>query len=155
MYDISHAHCYTPRATANDAPATLDFQEPRWREAYRGILPRSFLNCLFSPESEEAISNYWTRIITDGAPFWLADTGIRSDVAASKIVGIRLGNSPHDADAPATAELSVLYVHPEHQRQGIGTALLEALPWEVADMLLSHERWLHARQHTTPQRDPA
>lgn len=28
--------------------------------------------------------------------------------------------------APAPTELSVLYVHSEHQRQGIGTALLDA-----------------------------
>ncbi|QOQ38528.1 GNAT family N-acetyltransferase [Trueperella pecoris] len=113
-------------ATADDTSAMVDFEEICWRWAYREILPQNFLDCLFAPASKVAIAGYWRNIINSGDPFWLAENTTSSDSRASRIVGIGLANASRDDEAPAPSELSVLYVHPEHQRQGIGTALLDA-----------------------------
>ncbi|MBB4071678.1 GNAT family N-acetyltransferase [Canibacter oris] len=121
-------------ATPADAAAAIDFKEQCWRWAYADIFPPEVFETVYGAESKSGIVSYWEQLITGGAKAWLAELAIESagaTIAAAEtpqdveIIGIAMANPSRDADSPTEIELSVLYVSPQHQNSGVGTALLQ------------------------------
>jgi ribosomal protein S18 acetylase RimI-like enzyme len=80
-----------------------------------------YLPILHTPQED---SDYFSSVVFPGGDVWVADTG--------QIVG-------YCATVPGWIEH--LYVHPDYQRQGIGTALLEKAMEADRDLQL----WMFAR----------
>lgn len=88
-----------------------------WQEAYKGIIPDSYLNSL----SVEGRTQKWIEMFDKPSPnqkIWVAQKD-------DKIVGFSVIGTSRDENAtPETGELFSVYVDPDHMRQGIGAALM-------------------------------
>ncbi|MGD0862833.1 MAG: GNAT family N-acetyltransferase [Candidatus Limnocylindrales bacterium] len=107
------------RAGPTDAGAIARLTITGWKAAYRGILPRDFLDGI-SVHAREAV--WRDRLERDEAgrlPAWLAERGGRA-------LGFVSSGPPRDEDVPLpAAEVYAIYVRPEEWRRGVGQALLE------------------------------
>lgn len=103
-------------ARAGDLGPVLDVFLTCWRIAYQGLLPQPTLDAMTDDEATEL----WQRA--------LADAGSRVVVAEheGRVVGVVRWT-------PGDATVQSLYVHPGHQGQGTGAALLEAATGALAD----------------------
>jgi GNAT superfamily N-acetyltransferase len=99
------------RATPADARALAEVHVASWRAGYKGIVADEILAAQ-SADEREAI---WDEILADPA---------NAVLVAGEIDGFV-------AFEPATREIRALYVDPEHFRQGIGSALIEAAHAEL------------------------
>ena len=99
-------------ATPDDAERIARVHVETWRAAYGGLVPDALLDALSVP----AGASRWESLLRDGAT--------RTWVAAD-LTGFATAGPPRDDDLPATTtEVYALYVHPDAQRRGLGTALL-------------------------------
>jgi GNAT superfamily N-acetyltransferase len=119
-------------------PATLDDQEvvaavrvATWRVAYAGIVPRGALDAM-DPVAQGA---RWRAWFADRPPTeyqYVAEH-------RGRVVGFVHGGRYRDDDglAPDAGEVYALYVLPEEQGMGFGTALLETAVEHLRDRRLS------------------
>ncbi len=102
-------------ATAADVRAADAVRVAGWKQAYRGLVPQSFLDRL---------------AVTDARVAWLTDrleeSAVQTLVAVEDegVVGMAVHGPCRDEDLPGLHELYALYVLPSCWRRGTGTALL-------------------------------
>ena len=103
-------------ATAADASAVAHVHQESWRTTYGGILPAAVI-AEMAGRKTQAI---WQRRLEAPAPgcaTWLADCG------GTVVAFASCGPARHRLEG-LEAEVYALYVLQEHQRRGIGAALL-------------------------------
>jgi ribosomal protein S18 acetylase RimI-like enzyme len=102
------------RAEPNDAQAIATIHVHSWQEAYRSVVPQSYLDSL-SIEDREKV---WQQNLEQGtSDTWVAEEG-------GRIIGWISAARSRDSDAhPATGELWAMYVDPQYWRRGIGRRL--------------------------------
>ena len=103
-------------ARAGDGEPLARLHERCWTISYAGLADPSWV--VDRPFAERAAD--WEGYATGkGDPMWVADD-------AGVPVGEIAAGASRDADAPpGTAEVLALYVDPDRQREGIGSALME------------------------------
>lgn len=105
------------RARKTDAVPIATVHVQTWRDAYRGLLPDTFLAAL----SIDARQRFWTNELEVLAPDrcpWLAEAG-------GAVVGFASAGPSRDGDAgAATGEVYAIYVLPECWERGLGRNLL-------------------------------
>ena len=101
-----------------DVPAVARTVVAAWQAAYRGILSDAFLEGLDVKRIEEI----WHEIVEMGDRINLV---VDVDGQAIGFVGFGAARD-EDTDPAQVAEIYGIYVHPEHQRAGAGSALIEA-----------------------------
>lgn len=100
------------RATLEDAVGIADVQSRTWLDAYAGIVKHGKL-----AEKIAGREQRWREILMGGTPTWVAEED-------GVVTGIMSAAMSRDEDtAPNTGELWMIYVAPEAQGRGIGTAL--------------------------------
>ena len=108
------------RASAEDVPAIVEIQDVCWIATYSAWIPRHRL--LRDPQESQLL---WVDRVENAAP------GCQVAVVAhdSTVEGFAWSRPWTDtADLPErTVKLNALYVDPEHQGRGLGTALCEHL----------------------------
>lgn len=122
-----HTHPTGPLADASvrvaresDAPAVGLVQATVWREAYAGVLPEEVLDS-FEPQ---AFASAWRRSLASPPP---GVYRLLVACAGDQVVGFASIGPSQDPDAsPETGELTVIGVHPQAQRAGHGSRLLNA-----------------------------
>jgi ribosomal protein S18 acetylase RimI-like enzyme len=88
-----------------------------WQDAYRGIVPQSFLDRLTVEKREQQ----WVELLERG------DSWVLVADASGDIVGfVSFGNSRDDNALPKVGELYAIYVAPSHWSTGVGRMLWEA-----------------------------
>ena len=103
-------------AELTDADAVARIHATSRNAGYRGVVP----DVLLVERRRERSSQIWSR--------WLARSGATTFVA--RLHGHVVGfctlqfTSPHDPNR-AAAEIPAIFVHPDHWRRGIGSALLD------------------------------
>jgi GNAT superfamily N-acetyltransferase len=97
-------------ARPGDAVGLSRVQTETWQWAYRGVFPSEFLTGLIVP-----VSRWEDRLMG----------GVTTHVVTKKaeVVGY---SSIAPADDPGWGEVRAIYVHPDHQGRGYGSALLSA-----------------------------
>lgn len=111
-----HAHAIRP-ATADDAPSIARVRVESWRATYRGMIPDAYLDGMKVEDS----TALWHRVLT-AAPNRTSTFVAETDdgTLAAFAAGLMLAERKYDLDA----ELSAVYVTPQHQRSGIGRRLV-------------------------------
>ena len=104
-------------ATVEDVEAFVTMKNDAWRWAYAGILPAEHLAELTVGDQADAWRARFARSDrTDPWVFVAVDGGI--------VVGVSGAERSRDDDAdPATGELGMLYLEPDHVGRGLGRAL--------------------------------
>ncbi|WP_247729297.1 GNAT family N-acetyltransferase [Halovivax limisalsi] len=108
-------------ARPDEAPAIRTVCATAWRRAYDGLLPDAYVEA----NLETFYTTDWLRAeirAPTDAGRWLVAASA-DDSAAPAVCGAGRGSSPTNG----TCEVSTLYVHPEAQGLGVGSALLEAI----------------------------
>ena len=103
-------------ARAGDAAAIAFVHQDSWRTTYGGILPAAVI----AEEAGRKTAEVWGRRLASPAPgysTWIAEAGNRVVAFAS------CGSARHRLEG-LEAEVYALYVLQDHQRRGIGAALL-------------------------------
>lgn len=96
------------RAKAFDASRIAEIHVTSWQVAYRGIIPDAFLNSLDVAKREQV----WRDVITETAnPVFVAES-------AGSVVGFCHLAPSRDADLPRAAEITAIYLDPDHWRRG-------------------------------------
>ncbi|MBX3112659.1 MAG: GNAT family N-acetyltransferase [Fimbriimonadaceae bacterium] len=103
------------RAVVEDAPGIARAHVRSLTKAYAGILHPDDL-ALFTDESATEI---FRKRLLDGEPVF-------ASFVEGQIVGQARWGVDHEADWPFPAMLYTVFVHPDHQGQGHGTALIRA-----------------------------
>jgi GNAT superfamily N-acetyltransferase len=105
-------------ATPGDAGAIAGITVRGWQAAYRGILPKAFLDGLNADARETGWRSMIESDVDGGTPAWVAEAGGRT-------IGFVSSGPPRDEDVPLPgAEVYAIYVEPEQWRHGTGAALL-------------------------------
>ena len=104
-------------ATVEDVEAFVTMKNDAWRWAYAGILPAEHLAELTVDDQADAWrARFAPSDRTDPWVFVAVDGGI--------VVGVSGAERSRDDDAdPATGELGMLYLEPDHVGRGLGRAL--------------------------------
>jgi len=103
------------KATVDDLPALTQLADVSWRAANADALPQATLDALSRNHSLAGLmASRWTSI-------WVADTGARLDGMAA---------------ADDEGHIWLMYVNPDAQGQGIGSALLD----HITDLVGKHAR---------------
>ncbi|MGW9436289.1 N-acetyltransferase family protein [Streptomyces sp. NPDC055607] len=114
-------------ALPGDAAALAAVHVPSWRAAYRGLLPRPYLEGL---DVQERAAAWRARLTAPDRPTVLLATGGEGDVGGGdgRLVAFSCFRPwPGEGFDPApTAELAALYALPEVWGTGVGRALLSA-----------------------------
>ena len=105
------------RATAQDADGIGAFQTRAWQQAYRGLVPESYLDAVTAHQR----SVRWRRRILDGErSVWVAH-------AAGDLIGVASTSStPRERMDLPELELSSIYVDASVYGQGVAQLLLGA-----------------------------
>ena len=105
-------------ATTNDAHRIAEIKVAGWRAAYRGLMPDAFLDEM----SVDRHTSIWQTSVADhpGRVLVAELNGI--------VAGYLSAAASRDVDPidPAIGEIYALYVHPDHWRLGLGSALMAA-----------------------------
>ena len=111
------------QATIEDAFGIASVHVRTWQVAYRGHMPDAFLDSL----DVEKRATMWRELAKhqDKIIFIAED-------ANGEIIGFSALGPSRDPDAaPRTAEVSAIYVDPNHWKHGIGRALMAASLGEI------------------------
>lgn len=105
-------------ATTADAQRIAEIKVAGWRAAYRGLMPEDVLASL--SKDEQAVK-WRRRLIEHPGRVLVAALG-------QQVAGYVSAAASRDADPvdPAVGEIYALYVHPDHWRAGVGSALMVA-----------------------------
>lgn len=104
------------RATAEDASAIAEVHVASWQSAYASLLPKTFLDRL----SVEDRAATWHDLLRRPD----VDTFVATDESSAQAVGFLSVGASRNEDAPSgVGELFAIYVHPDWDGRGIGTAL--------------------------------
>lgn len=109
------------RARPEDAAALAQVQVDCWRESYRGLIPKTYLDGLSYAEHERR----WRRILERG------QSAVFLAVWRRQIVGVASGGACRSF-AGFSGELYVLYVLRRFHGCGAGRALLDATSYTLA-----------------------
>lgn len=112
-------------ASIEDAADVARVHVDTWRSAYRDILPAEFLARL----SYDRSAQWWTSVISEPSPhscLWILDEG-------SKPVGFAFAGENRSPDLPYDGELQAIYVLAEHQGNGGGRLLFDAVRGSLRD----------------------
>jgi GNAT superfamily N-acetyltransferase len=114
---------------AGDGEPLARLHERCWRISYAGIADASWI---VERPFEERVAE-WERYATGGgAPMWVADHD-------GLVIGEVAAGASRDAEAPEwTGEVLAIYVDPDRQGAGVGSALLERAVAELRHA--GHER---------------
>jgi len=105
------------RATFDDVPDVARIHVRSWQSGYRGQIPDSVLDAL---DIEQRAGVWKKNIAEPGRVLLLAQLDTRT-------IGFCSLSPSRDAGAaPDTAEVTAMYVDPDHYRSGAGTALMAA-----------------------------
>jgi GNAT superfamily N-acetyltransferase len=114
-------------ACPQDAAAITSVQIPSWHDAYRGIVPKAYLQNMLTYDWRQRRIEHWTRTMTGGQIF-----GVVAEDEAGRVIGFGMGGDSRDPALTAyDAELYALYLLPKVQRQGVGRALFRAFAAEL------------------------
>lgn len=106
------------RAKAGDEPAIAKVHIQCWQEAYRGLVPQSYLDAL--PGEYESRVKMWTRILANPERWvWVAEN-------EAGIVGFIQFGPPMDPNREGFIELGSIYLRASEKGKGTGFALLAA-----------------------------
>jgi len=131
------------RGREGDARGIAEVHVRTWQDAYRDLLPASFLNALSVDNRERMWRDELSVTHTDHAP-WVAECG-------GRIIGFVSAGASRSEDArPREGEIYAIYVLPECWARGVGRNLLahaerdlishgytEAILWCLADNVRS------------------
>lgn len=109
------------QASEDDAAAIARVHVDSWRAAYGGIMPAVMLDELNVDERAE----HWAAILRGEVP--VPGVGRPDDVVAvigEHVVGFANVGEYRGDPSPEAAELWAMYVHPDHWRSGVGSALM-------------------------------
>lgn len=106
-------------ATAADAAAIARVHVASWQTTYKGILPDAVLDGL----SVERRAAFWGEALGQAERPGVI---LVADDAAAGVVGFVSAGTPQAPLAGYDAELHALYLLEEHQRGGVGRALVRA-----------------------------
>lgn len=114
-------------ARPDDAAGIARVHVATWRSTYRGLIPDEYLDNL----KEETRAAYWKDVITRdvGAPdqpFVMV-----AEKSGRGVVGFAVGGPERRGDPRFKGELGAIYILEAHQRQGIGTRLVQAVAREL------------------------
>jgi ribosomal protein S18 acetylase RimI-like enzyme len=109
-------------AEPDDAAAVTRLHIRTWQSAYAGIVPAGTLAAL-DDQYDERVDRMRRRWSEAGAPFTTVVATLRAGPVGFASYGPYRRESG-DLD-PADGEVLALYVHPDHQGQGAGRALLD------------------------------
>lgn len=108
-------------ATPQDALDIATINIACWKTAYRGLIEDDFLDKL--SVTEKRIEHFQSDILTDDIYLVAENKGI--------IVGYLSGGKVSQRHLPYPYEIYKLYVHPDFQHQGVGTALINAFKEKI------------------------
>jgi ribosomal protein S18 acetylase RimI-like enzyme len=119
-------------ATLTDAQDIARIHADSWRSAYRGLLPQHYL---------DAMSPFTLRVRWERRLRWNDSRPAERDADAwviereQRVLGFFVLEPVMDDEELAgfAGEVSMLYVDPEHTRQGLGRALLDRAQHLLAD----------------------
>ena len=116
-------HAMVRAATADDALAIATVQASTWRATYRGLLDDDALDALDPVANSERYRAHLELPLPERHVETLVAT-----VSGAVVGYVAYGpqRTPADAVDGGLGELHALYVLPEHQGRGLGTALLSA-----------------------------
>ncbi|CAM3814074.1 GNAT family N-acetyltransferase [Alkalicoccus chagannorensis] len=110
-------------ASVEEAAAIADVQVQSWQTTYRGIVPASYLEAM-KPENR---IGKWQQILRT-QPVFAADN------EHGQLVGFAHGGPKRTEDYPDyDGELYAVYLLEQAQRQGLGTALFQAVLHDLHD----------------------
>ena len=115
-------------ATPDDAAEIAHVQVATWQGSYRGIVQDDYLDGL----SVEARTERWREGLAPGTEIF---GFVARDAETDRIIGFVTGGPRRRKEvafeAPFTGELYAIYLLPDRQRSGAGTALVRALADEL------------------------
>jgi ribosomal protein S18 acetylase RimI-like enzyme len=112
-------------AQVADAEGIARVQIASWRQAYAGIMDPGYLAGLDLPRRTEV----WRRLLVDGASLAVAERA--GAVVGFAAYGPSMDDDTPDATSDGTGMVYAIYVDPQMQGSGIGTALMNRA---VADL---------------------
>ena len=118
-------------AELEDARAIAEAHVRGWQGAYQGIVPASVLDSLDVSDRTER----WEQGLRGELP----EEGVESRAnyvveRDGAVIGFAIVGEYRDALASEVAELWAMYVHPDHDRSGAGTALMERTFQQFSDL---------------------
>jgi ribosomal protein S18 acetylase RimI-like enzyme len=120
-------------ATIEDAPALGRVMVESWLSAHRGQLPDEAWQKRVDEWSPDVSARGWARVLAEqadgNAP---RDVVLVAEDDSPAPHGLVYGTPADDDLSGATAEISALYVSPDHRGRGIGAMLLRAAARELA-----------------------
>jgi ribosomal protein S18 acetylase RimI-like enzyme len=103
-----------------------------WLSAHRGQIPEPAWQKRVEEWTPEVSARGWARALGERADGTTDDVFLLAEDARGVLVGLVSGGAAEDDPSRSTAEVGVLYVLPDHQGSGIGSALLRAACRELA-----------------------
>jgi GNAT superfamily N-acetyltransferase len=130
-------------AVPSDVDALARLHVSSWQSAYAGLVDAGYLARLDAVDR----ANRWRERIEDvtlGAATYVAVSGI-------EVVGFITSGPPRDADLDRQqvrwVEVYAVYVHPDHWRRGIGTALWRAAEGDWGSEVAGVALWVLRDNH--------
>ncbi|HEY7791534.1 MAG TPA: GNAT family N-acetyltransferase, partial [Vicinamibacterales bacterium] len=113
-------------ALPDDADAIARIHVASWQHTYADLLPADFLSHLSIADD----ARRWRRTMIDARPRLFVYVAER----AGALTGFAVGGPNHLHDELYAGELQAIYLDPECERQGIGTALVRATAAHLAEL---------------------
>jgi GNAT superfamily N-acetyltransferase len=121
-------------ATAADAGGIARVHYDTWQTAFRGIVPDAYLGRTTYEKQKSA----WESALNKADEAKLICVAEDND---GQIVGFVVAGPERIGDATFEGEIEAIYVHPSHQRQGIGRLVAHAVEWLAERELTSMVIW--------------
>ncbi|MCT4656841.1 MAG: GNAT family N-acetyltransferase [Cohaesibacter sp.] len=117
-------------ATPKDAGSIAELKVLCWRQSYQGLVPDHVLSNLDAGTEEP----HWRNWLGDEAAGLVAFVCFSGDrLVAYGLAGPMRNEDKPDHPLKVDAEIYALYVHPDHQRQGLGKCLMTEMVCALVD----------------------